>query len=178
MPKLLARVADPFLVMYGSFMVMDVDGLSFSPAALAPEELYELVREGESWFAATENMAIVCSREGYHHVADVALELWDGEPPADAEGQTETAAEPLRSSSGRVRAGNSMGNGGTVLDLGEPAAVWSVRAQRIKKGTQVAVYYSSAEEADAADDEEDDDGGYPEGLEEFRVQFWPAERTG
>ncbi|MFI6816280.1 hypothetical protein ACIBG7_28025 [Nonomuraea sp. NPDC050328] len=174
MPKLLARVADPFLVMYGSFTVMDVDGLSFSPAALAPEELYELVSEGDPWFAATENMAIVCSREGYHHRAEVALELWDGEPPADAEGQAETAAELLRSSSGRVRATNSMGNSGSVLDLGEPAAVWSVRVRRIRKGSQVAVYYSSSEEA--ADEEDEEDGGYPEGLEEFRVQFWPAAR--
>ncbi|RCG31785.1 hypothetical protein DQ384_09645 [Sphaerisporangium album] len=173
MSKLIARVAGPFLVMYGSFTVMDLDGLSFSSVALAPEELYELVRQGDPWFAVTENMAIVCSRQGYHHIADVALELWDGEPPADPEGQAGTAAEPMRSSSGRVRAGNSMGNGGPVLDLGEPAALWSVRAQRIKKASQAVVYFSSDE---AYDDEDDDDSGYPEGLEEFRIQFWPAAR--
>ncbi|MGS2644658.1 hypothetical protein [Streptosporangium sp. LJ11] len=167
MAHLVERISDTFWIDYGSFSILDVDGLSRSPDALDPEKLFSLTDEEEVWFAATTNMAIARSRVG-HHNARVTLELWDAEPPAEEMEGVDRRTIELFSSSGTLRATNSTGEAGPLLDLRAPGASWLVCGHRIAKADPFAGV------GDFDDDDDDDLGLTLEGLEEFLFQFWPT----
>ncbi|MFC4009962.1 hypothetical protein ACFOY2_22225 [Nonomuraea purpurea] len=168
-------VKDNFLVDYGSFAIMDIDGLSSMAAALPPEQLFAQTSQDGPWFAATANMAVARSRAGYHHIVAITLELWEKEPPVEYEPKAEVHTAEMYSSSGRVRACNSGGETGPVIDLGKPDALWSVRGYRMdtsNPGLDGEFF------PDEFDEDDEDMGGYPEGLEEFRFRFWPKDGRG
>ncbi|MFI6884287.1 hypothetical protein [Streptosporangium canum] len=168
MANLVERVSDAFQIDYGSFSIVDVDGLSRLPAALDPEKPFSLTDEEEIWFAATANMAIARSRAGYHHNARITLELWEAEPPTEEEGGVDRCTVELFSGSGKPRPTNSVGEAGPLLDLRVSGASWLVRGHRIAKADPFA---------DVEDFDEDDDDDLVlimEGLEEFLFQFWPV----
>ncbi|GAA3520095.1 hypothetical protein FHR32_003736 [Streptosporangium album] len=168
MANLVERISDAFRIDYGSFSIVDVDGLSRSPAALDPEKLFSLTDEDEIWLAATANMAIARSRAGYHHRARITLELWEAEPPTKEEGGVDRRTVELFSSSGKLRPTNSVGEAGPLLDLRVPEASWLVRGHRIAKADP----FADVEDFD--EDDDDDLGLRMEGLEEFLFQFWPV----
>ncbi|MGW3348197.1 hypothetical protein ACWDA3_33320 [Nonomuraea rubra] len=172
MANLVESVTVTYSVEYGSFSILDVDGLSRLPSALDPQELYALTDEDEIWFAATPNMAIVRSRAGSHHVVRVTLERWDAEPPAEEEGGVGGGpVAEIFSSSGRLWLHNTSGESSPVLDLGLSGVSWLVRGRRIARRELGPLDWGG----DDDDDEDDDLLGLPEGLEEFVFRFWPAE---
>ncbi|WP_336207136.1 hypothetical protein [Nonomuraea sp. LPB2021202275-12-8] len=176
MANLVDSVTSTYSVEYGSFSILDMDGLSRLPSALDPQELYALTDEGEIWFAATPNMAIVRSRAGSHHVVRVTLERWDAEPPAEEKGGVGALVVEMFSSSGRFWLHNSSGESSPVLDLGVSGVSWLVRGRRIAMTDPFAEGAGGLDWGGDDDDDDDNDPGFPEeGLEEFVFRFWPAE---
>ena len=158
MSRLIERLSDTVTVRFSNFMIMDLDGANGQPEGA--EDLWELSDRANptDWFLTTANVAIVTSQADSRHVVDVALELWDGRPPADDDRWARSETTELYSSSGTLQVvgvyGHSSGN---LMDLRGRARSWSVRAS-VRPGS--GARYPGERP--------------PEGLETYRLQFWPA----
>ncbi|MEV0996629.1 hypothetical protein [Nonomuraea sp. NPDC050202] len=158
MPRLLERIPDRITIRAFSFMIMDLDGANGQPEGA--EDLWDLANRASmtDWFLATGNVAIITSQADSWHTVDVTLELWDGQPPGGDAQWARTETTQSYSSSGKLRvvgtAGHSSGN---LMNLRGQARRWSVSAS-VRPGPG-ARYHEERP---------------PEGLETYRVQFWPA----
>lgn len=158
MPRLIECVPDTITIRSFSFMVMDLDGANGQPEGA--EDLWDLGDRASAidWFLATANVAIITSRADSWHTVEVALELWDGQPPIDDDQWSRSETTEFYSSSGKVKVVGVQGHSsGKILNLRDQARHWSVRAS-VRPGAKAR--YS--------------EGRPPEGLEIYRVQFWPA----
>lgn len=158
MPRLLEHVPDSVTVRSFSFMVMDPDGANGQPEGA--EDLWDLADRANTsdWFLATANVAVITSQAGSWHKVDVILELWDGQPPADDDQWSRSRTTELYSSSGRLQVVGVQGHTSEkIMNLRGQARNWSVRAS-VRPGPGARY----PEERP------------PEGLETYRVRFWPA----
>ncbi|WP_043637340.1 hypothetical protein [Nonomuraea candida] len=160
MPKLIARIDETLKVESYSFMIMDEDGSRNLPDdAPSMDDLIQRLHSPGVWFVAAANLAFVESADDWH-VVEVALEKWDEEPPADAENWALTCTAELFASSGRLALVQTLGNRAPkVLDLGETAQVWAVRASRRPGPGRRKVGQKP-----------------PTGIEAYRFQFWSQRR--
>ncbi|NRQ38496.1 hypothetical protein HII36_42720 [Nonomuraea sp. NN258] len=159
MPRLLERILDRITIRAFSFMVMDLDGANGQPEGA--EDLWDLANRASmtDWFLTTANVAIITSQADSWHTVDVTLELWDGRPLADDAQWARTETAQIYSSSGKLQVVGTEGHSsGNVLDLRGRACHWSVSAG-VRPGSS-ARYHEERP---------------PEGLETYRVQFWPAD---
>lgn len=156
MSTLIKCINDSIKIESYTFMIMDSDGVSNRPDdALSMDELTVQFNSSNDLFAATANLAMIKSRE-FWHVADVALELWDAEPPNDSDDWTECYAAEIYSSSGKLRLVQMLGGESRkVLDLKERNSTWSVC---------VSVRPGSGRRKTS--------GKPPRGIESYRFQFW------
>ncbi|MGI5479457.1 hypothetical protein [Streptomyces lavendofoliae] len=97
---------------------------------------------------------------GHTHTAALAVEIWDEQPPEQAEEVwDQQGGARLRSPSGQLAVwGVAGGPGTTYVDLLASGRTWNVRA-----------YCAGREEVRRLAQE-----GVPEGVERYLVQFWPA----
>ncbi|MFJ1975323.1 hypothetical protein ACIO93_42660 [Streptomyces sp. NPDC087903] len=97
---------------------------------------------------------------GHTHTASLAVEVWDGQPPAlDPSGWDEQAEADFESSSGEIAVWSmSLGRTEEVFALGA-CGLWRVRVGCT--GRAAAAALSEGE-------------GTGEGVERYLVQFWPA----
>ncbi|MBB5777625.1 hypothetical protein [Nonomuraea jabiensis] len=159
MTDLIERIEDTIKVDAYQFMLMDNDGSANRPAsALAIEDLGAQLKNPDVWFVATANIAIVKSNVADWHVADVALELWDGHPPADDKGWIKSVTTQMYCSSGRMLLVQTLGRPSRKsLNLRAADRTWSVRCSL---GPGKGERYI--------------EDGPPQGLESYRLQFWPS----
>ncbi|WP_424536668.1 hypothetical protein ACOZ38_43540 [Sphaerisporangium viridialbum] len=159
MPRLIERLLDTVTVNFGEFMLMDLDGANGQPEGA--QDLPELAGRANvtNWFVTTANLAILISQGSNWHVVDVALELWDGQPPADDSKWTRNETAELYSSSGKLRLVETCGGPSEqIMNLHDQDRNWLVRAS-VRPGPGAR----KAEERP------------PEGLETYRLQFWPTQ---
>ncbi|MEV4112798.1 hypothetical protein [Nonomuraea sp. NPDC049695] len=156
MSNLIKRIDGSVTVETRNFMIMDDDGATNRPDdAISMDELVVQLNTSDEWFATTANLALIESGDTWH-VADVALEWWDDEPPADNEAWTKSHTATMYSSSGKLRLVQTLGSQSRrALDLKEKAITWSVRASvRPGPGRRKV------------------SGKPPRGIESYRFQFW------
>ncbi|WP_204018733.1 hypothetical protein, partial [Sphaerimonospora thailandensis] len=137
---------------------MDDDRAENRPAgALSIDDVTIRLNSTDAWIVAAANIAMVQSSEDWH-VAEVALEWWDEEPPADPGEWTKTVTVEMFSSSGVLRLVQTLGGQSSKsLDFKNQAATWSVRAS-VRPGPG---WRKSGARA-------------PRGVEAYRFQFWRA----
>ncbi|MBE3008205.1 hypothetical protein IL992_03250 [Microbispora sp. NEAU-D428] len=158
MSRLIDSLTDVITVEYRQVMIMDLDGANGVPEGA--EDLWELSDRATvtNWFIATANVGIITSEADDWHRVEVTLELWDGEPPADDTLWARSETVELYSSSGKLRMVGPFGNSSDkLIDLRQKARNWLVRAN-VRPGPGARY----------------PDEQPPEGLETYRLQFWPA----
>ncbi|WP_128431660.1 hypothetical protein [Streptomyces cyaneus] len=98
---------------------------------------------------------------GHTHTASVAVEVWDGQPPAQDPAQWDEQAEAaFESISGEVAVWSmDLGRADDVITLADSGGSWRVR-----------VSCTGRDEAAALSEGE----GTGHGVEKYLVQFWPA----
>ncbi|WP_327588566.1 hypothetical protein OHA25_17145 [Nonomuraea sp. NBC_00507] len=115
----------------------------------------------DNWFVATANQAIVISGVGFHK-AKTSIELWDTEAPDDGEQWDRSRTVKFYSSSGFACVDEVGGRVDyTFLDLRLEHQEWWVRASA-RPGENPHYQVDML----------------PEGLEEWRFQFWPVVHPG
>ncbi|WP_144386197.1 hypothetical protein [Streptomyces sp. SAJ15] len=120
-----------------------------------PEERAEL---GSGFLNAFESRLDIESA-GHTHEAKLVVEVWDGEPPADAREDWEESGESeIFSPSGILAVWVMAGAGEERIELGRADSLWKVRVHSVGR----------AEVARLADFE------VPEGVERYLVQAWPS----
>ncbi|WP_030451312.1 hypothetical protein [Herbidospora cretacea] len=158
MARLIKRVIDSVKVESHKFMIMDDDGAENRPLdEPSMDDVTIQLNSTEAWIVSAANITMVKSDDNWH-IAEVTLERWDEEPPADPEEWTKTTTTEMSSSSGVVRLVQILGDQSRrSLDFKEQAATWTVRAS-VRPGEG---WRKSA-------------GRAPRGIEAYRFQFWRA----
>ncbi|GAA0843049.1 hypothetical protein GCM10009525_58230 [Streptosporangium amethystogenes subsp. fukuiense] len=161
MPHLIERIDSAIVVDAYQFMLVDIDGANGQPeGALDLSELTTRANKTD-WFVTTANLAIITSSDTWH-LADIAMELWDGQPPDDDGEWVKSETTILYSSSGRMRLSETLGGPSkldTVMDLRDRTRTWPVRAS-FRPGPGVRYIEEQPRE----------------GIESYRLQFWPSVR--
>ncbi|GAA3440767.1 hypothetical protein [Planomonospora venezuelensis] len=158
MSRLIERLSDTVAIDFGQFMVIDLDGANGQPEGT--EGLFELADRASmtDWFLAGANAAIISSQAESWHSVDVTVERWDGLPPDDTDQWSRSETAEFYSSSGKLRLTGVHGHSSEkIIDLCEQARTWLVCAS-VRPGS--GAHYPEE--------------GLPEGLEAYRLRFWPA----
>jgi hypothetical protein len=159
MPHLVERLPYMITVRGSTFMLMDLEGANGQPEGA--EDLWELGDRVSrtNWFLATANVAIITSHADSWHTAEVTLELWDGRPPGDDDEWSRNKTTDFYSSSGKLQVAGVEGHAsGKVMDLRDQGCHWSVRTS-VRPGPCIRYHEDRP----------------PEGLETYRIQFWPVD---
>ncbi|MFD5013781.1 hypothetical protein [Streptomyces chartreusis] len=98
---------------------------------------------------------------GHTHTASVAVEVWDGTPPAqDAAQWDERAEADFEPTSGEVAVWSmGLGRADDAITLAGSGGSWRVRVSCTGRAAAAAL---------------SEDEGTGDGVEKYLVQFWPA----
>ncbi|GAA3077201.1 hypothetical protein [Streptosporangium carneum] len=159
MSQLIEKLQEVITVERSQFLLEDQDGILDEPDGWPRlEELAARLPEN-SWFEATLNEAIFWSEAPWHDIK-VTLELWDGPPPEDTSHWTRSKNAPFYSSSGIIYLSKLFDSNSPLvpMDLRKEASEWVIRASSRPGSGWIWP----------------DEESPPSGIEEWRIQFWPA----
>jgi len=150
MSRRIVRLELDVLVVRGTLSFFDDAGDQVAPDLDPPDE----------WLFTADNAVVVTSAGHTDHYAAVAMEVWDGEPPAE-EGWEASGERTVRLDSGDLEVYPFVAPPGTqVLRVG-PRGRYRVRGHATGR-------------AELADLTPDPDINALRGVERFLLRFWPG----
>jgi hypothetical protein len=162
MSRIIEQLHEVITVERSQFTLRDQDGtLDEPPGWPSLEEIGDRLSRN-SWFEATLNWAFFSSGTPWHD-AEVTLELWGGPPNDDSVPWERAKTASFYSSSGLVYLSKLFGSDPPLvpLDLRRDHSEWAIKA-------------SSRPGSGWIHPEEDDEEAAPRGVEEWKIQLWPA----